>query len=78
MVIVNFLERPMLPLLHQLVRPGGHLVFTTFTRDHPREKPPMRFRLERGELGRGLPGLETRLHEEAEGRAGLLAERTMR
>lgn len=74
-VIVNFLERPLLARVADLVRPGGHLLFVTFTVDRPGAKPPLQFCLERGELARGLPGFETLLTDEHDGRAGLLGRR---
>lgn len=74
-LVVDYLERSLLPGLAELVRPGGHLVYATFTSDHPGEHPSRRFRLERGELARGVPGFTTLWQEEAGGRAGLVARR---
>jgi SAM-dependent methyltransferase len=65
-VVVHYLDRPLLARLAELVRPGGHAVVTTFTVDHPAERPSRRFRLERGELGAGLAGFATR-HASEEG-----------
>lgn len=75
-VCVLFLDRGLLPRLCEWVRPGGHLIFTTVTADWPHPKPPERFRLERGELARGLPGFETVHASEEGGRAGLFARRS--
>lgn len=74
-LVVNFLERPLLARLAEFVRPGGYLVFATFTVDRPGQKPPLRFCLGRGELRTGLPGFETIAVEEAEGRAGWFGKR---
>ena len=74
-VCISFLDRSLVGRLAELVTPGGHLVFATFTRDHPGERPPRAFRLEPGELARGVPGFETLWHAEEGGRAGLLARR---
>lgn len=74
--VVDFLDRPLWRRLHELVPPGGHVIARTFTRDWPGARPPIVYRLDPGELSRGLEGLETLDHEEAEGRAGLLARRS--
>jgi len=77
-VLVNFLERPLLARLPELVLPGGHLLFVTFTEDRPGTKPPLAYCLARGELARGLEGLEpfeVLAVEESAGRAGLLGRR---
>jgi len=73
--VVDFLDRPFWNRISGLVRPGGHVIARTFTRDWPGPKPPAPYRLAPGELGAGLPGLETLRTEEAAGRAGLLARR---
>jgi SAM-dependent methyltransferase len=74
-VSVLFLDRDLFGRLSELVVPGGHLVFATVTVDHSGDKPPARFRLESGELTRGVPGFETVHAAEARGRAGILARR---
>jgi len=73
--IVDFLDRPLWSRLHELVRPGGHVIARTFTLDWPGSKPPAAYRLELGELESGLEGLETVRYEEGGGRAGVLAVR---
>lgn len=58
-VVANFLDRALLAELPRLLVPGGRLIYTTFHVDAPGDKPPRRFRLERGELGRAFPNLTT-------------------
>lgn len=74
-VVVNFLDRGLLVSCPQLLRPGGHLIFVTFTADWPGEHPRPEWRLARGELASGLAGLTTVRVEEHDGRAGILARR---
>jgi len=71
----NFLLSRLQRDIAELVRPGGHLAYATFTRDWTGEKPSPAFRLDPAELARGLPRFETVLHEERGGRAGILARR---
>ena len=70
-LVVRFLDRKLYPELHRLIAPGGELLLTTFTRDWPKASPSARFRLARGELAEGLPGLETVAYEERGGLARL-------
>lgn len=74
-VVVDFLDRPLLADVHRLLVPGGRLVVATFTDDAPGPHPSARFRLRRGELSGGLPGLGTVEFTETRGRAALLAQR---
>ncbi|MAF64305.1 MAG: SAM-dependent methyltransferase [Planctomycetes bacterium] len=74
-VVFDFLDRGLLARLWRLVRPGGHALVSTFTTDRGGEHPSARWCLEPGELAAGLPGLESVLHRERDGRAGLLARR---
>lgn len=74
-VVVDFLDRALLSIVHRLVAVGGHLILATFTEDHPGERPSAQYRLARGELGAGLPGLATLRLRERDGRAGLVAAR---
>jgi len=74
-VLANYLERPLLPRLAELVRPGGHLVFATFTVERPGDGPPLEYCLRVGELAAGVPGFRTLEAREEGGRAGLLAAR---
>lgn len=71
-----FLHRPLLAELPSLVVPGGWAIVRTATVDRAGCKPPLAYCLERGELAAGLAGFETLWHEEAGGRAGLVARRT--
>ena len=70
-VIVNFLDRPLLDRLDQLVRPAGHALVTTFTTERPGTRPPLDFCLEPGELERRF-GSAVVLSREQDGRAGVL------
>ncbi len=73
--IVDFLDRGLWARLGELVRPGGHLLAVTFTVDQRGAKPPLKYRLRRGELADGVPGFETLEVRESDGRAGLWARR---
>ena len=72
-VVCNFRDRELVLELPRLPRTGGHLVYAPYTTDWPGEKPPMEYRLAPGELARVFEGFATLLHEEREGRAGILA-----
>lgn len=71
--MANFLDRGLLAACPALLRPGGRLVFTTFTVDWPGDHPRREWRLARGELDGGLAGLATVRVEERDGRAGIVA-----
>lgn len=71
-IVVNYLDRALLSWLAEHLTPGGRLVFTTFTADCP-DGPSARHSLTPGELASGVQGLVTLAHEEAAGRAGLVA-----
>jgi len=70
-IVVDYLDRDLFGRLGRLVRPGGDVVIATFTEDWPATHPSPRFRLRRGELGDGVPGLLTVAHRESQGRVGL-------
>ncbi len=74
-VVVNFLERALFAQFQNLVKPGGHLLVSTFTVDREGERPALEHCLERGELARGMPGFTTLFQDELGGRAGLFAKR---
>jgi len=74
-VCVNFLDRELFARFADLLHPGGHLVYATFTVDRPGERPALAHCLGRGELASGLPGIATLWQEESAGRAGLLGRR---
>jgi SAM-dependent methyltransferase len=74
-VVVDYLDRALLARLHEIVPVGGHLIACTYTVDREGRHPSLAHCLERGELARGIPGFAPLLHEEAGGRAGLLAAR---
>jgi len=67
LIVCRYLHRPLVPRLEALLRPGGWLLYETFT-VHQRELGygPNRsdFLLEPGELARLFPGLETRAYWE--------------
>ena len=75
-VCVLFLDRDLFRSLHRFVAPGGHLIFSTVTTEHPGAKPPIRYRLNPGELESGVPGFENLDLCEKNGRASLLARRS--
>ena len=75
-VVVDFLDRALFARLYELVAPGGQAIVATFSEDWPEAHPSARFRLARGELTRGLPGLAALRADERGGRAGLLATRS--
>ncbi len=74
-LLVSCCQPALLPRLAAWPAPGGHLLVAVATEDWPGERPPPRFRYPRDALRDGLPGLETVLHREEGGRAGLLARR---
>ena len=74
-VLVNYLDRALFERWSELVAPGGHLIYTTFTTERPGSRPPLRFCLAPGELESGFSGFETLASFEAGGRAGLHARR---
>jgi SAM-dependent methyltransferase len=59
-VVVHYLHRPLFPALLAALRPGGVLVYETFTRAQAARGRPTNpaFLLESGELGRLVAGLE--------------------
>lgn len=71
-VVTNYLHRPLFPYLLAAVRPGGTLVYETFTRDQARRGKPTNpaFLLDSGELRRLVTPLVilTAREGEAEGR----------
>jgi len=68
-LVFRYLHRPLAPEIERVLRPGGLLLYETFTRrqreiaDHPRNPA---FLLDPGELPKLFPGLETLRFEEAE------------
>lgn len=72
-IVVDFLDRRLFAELHTRLRPGASAVLATFSEDWPEPHPSPRYRLERGELARGLPVLDTVRSIEIGGRAGLWA-----
>ncbi|MEN8161207.1 MAG: class I SAM-dependent methyltransferase, partial [Myxococcota bacterium] len=71
-LVFRYLHRPLGPELERVLRPGGLLVYETFTihhrevAEHPRNPA---FLLEPGELPALFPGLEVLRYEEAQVRA---------
>ena len=80
-VVVHYLHRPLFPALRAALRPGGVLVYETFTRAQAARGRPTNpaFLLEPGELRRLVAGLEILDEREGdfEGRmvAGVVARR---
>jgi tellurite methyltransferase len=70
-----FLARDQFADLANLLTPGGHLVYETYTSVHPRftEGHSLRNALAPGELGAAFPTLETVMYHEADGVAELVA-----
>ena len=66
-IVTKYLERGLAPSIAAALRPGGHLIFETFTVDQPAlgwgPKNP-EFLLARGELERLFPSLRTVIHRE--------------
>ena len=75
-LIADYLDRQLLGGLHRLVSPGGHAIVKGYTRSWPGPRPPLRYRLEPGELSRGLPGFETLFSDEGGGETVLLGKRS--
>ncbi len=61
-ICFRFLWRPLFPRLAAALRPGGALLYQTFTREQARRGRPIRpdFLLEPGELGRSFEALGLR------------------
>ena len=62
----EYLDRPRLGALERALRPGGALVFETFTTRATAGPRRREFRLEPGELRAAFPGLAVAIYEEAE------------
>jgi len=66
-LVFRYLHRPLAPLIAPLLRPGGVLLYETFTH-HQRERPQgpsnPAFLLQDGELPRLFPGLRVIAHRE--------------
>lgn len=58
-VVINYLHRPLLPTLLKALRPGGVLIYETFTRDQAKRGKPSNpaFLLEPGELAHAVEAL---------------------
>lgn len=74
-VVVNYLHRPLFPALKEALRPGGILVYETFTRAQAaRGKPTNRkFLLEPGELRTLVAPLEVLVEREGDFDGKMLA-----
>ncbi|HEX4007529.1 MAG TPA: class I SAM-dependent methyltransferase [Acidobacteriaceae bacterium] len=75
LVVFWFLVREHFADLPTLLKPGGRLVYKTWTADHPRftQGHSPRYALQPGELGAAFPALATILDREANGVAELVA-----
>ena len=67
-VVVSYLHRPLFPELREALRPGGILVYETFTRDQARRGKPTNpaFLLEPGELRRLIDPLDVLAEREGD------------
>ena len=67
-IVFNYLHRPLFPALVRAVRPGGVLIYETFTREQARHGSPSNpdHLLEPGELPRLVAPLEVIRHREGE------------
>lgn len=74
-VVIHYLHRPLLPALLGGLRPGGVLVYETFTREQARRGKPTNpdFLLEAGELRRLVAPLELLDAREGEFEGAMLA-----
>jgi tellurite methyltransferase len=72
-----FLERELLPMLPELLAPGGVLLYRTFTSAHSRfsGKPVPAWALAPGELGNAFPPLRTLHCQEESGVASFMGRR---
>jgi tellurite methyltransferase len=77
LVVVDYLERPLLGRLADLVRPQGWLVYATFAPEWPGERPAQRFRIGEDALIASLCGFAPVEVGHERGRAGLLARRSV-
>ena len=74
-LVVNYLDRDLLPRLGEAMVPGARLLFATFTTDREGGRPSDRHCLVPRELEGGIPGFRTLVYEETGGRAGWLGVR---
>lgn len=60
-VVIRYLNRPLIPRLKEALRPGGVMVYATFNANYLREKPSFnpRFVVELGELSAAFADLQT-------------------
>jgi tellurite methyltransferase len=74
-IVFWFLAREHFAELPTLLKPGGHLIYKTWTADHPRftQGHSLRFALQPGELRTAFPALKTILEREADGVGELVA-----
>lgn len=72
-VVVNYLDRALFAQLPALLRPGGRVLVTTYTKDRAGDHPSERWCLERGELAGFFSAAQLELQEEQNGRASVLA-----
>lgn len=78
-VVFLYLERALFPNIEAALRPGGFLVYKTYTVDHYRfgKAGETWFFLQRGELRDAFPSLEVLEYEEADGAAKLVARKVV-
>jgi 2-polyprenyl-3-methyl-5-hydroxy-6-metoxy-1,4-benzoquinol methylase len=76
-LVFYFLERAIFPALATALKPGGMILYKTYTRKHRKFRGcshPMYF-LEPGELRGAFPGFEVLLYRESKGMAELAARK---
>ncbi|HYN16029.1 MAG TPA: methyltransferase domain-containing protein [Terriglobales bacterium] len=76
-IVFYFLERVLFPALAATLKPGGLIIYRTYTREHRKFRAcshPMHF-LEPGELRGDFPGFEVLRYRESEGMAELVARK---
>ena len=73
--VFRYLKRAMFPVLRDLVRPGGRLVYETFNRRYLQIVPQFNvdFLLENGEIPAAFPGWQVLHHAEDDHRTQFVA-----
>jgi tellurite methyltransferase len=74
-LIVDYMDRALFPLLAELVQPHGWLIYATFAPDWSGEKPSARHRIAADDLIAALPAFTPLAELRSGGRAGLLGRR---
>jgi SAM-dependent methyltransferase len=72
-VVINYLERTLFPVIEAALQPGGLLLYETFTSEHTAMNPD--FTLAPNELLRAFPGFRVLRYRDTGPRAGLVARK---